>query len=134
MPPVDQWLYEYALVRFVPKPDRGECVNIGLVMMNKRLKWMKGKIQLLPRKILSLFPEADLINLEKQSKLFENIGLPSKDLPVEEKYRWLTAVKSAAIRVSQSHPGIIGEIQRQEKDPKEVMEEEFSRLFDLLVK
>ena len=130
MRPEDEFLYEYAIVRYSPIPERGECVNIGLVMMNKRKKWLKGRIKINPDKLLALFPNADLTTLERQAGLFERTDVPAQDLPTEEKYRWLTAVKSAAIRLSPSHPGII--LESREYSDK-IMEEEFSRLFSLLV-
>lgn len=143
MKPADEMLYEYSIVRFVPKPDRGECVNIGLVMMNKRRKWLKGKIHLDEEKILSLFPDVDLENLYNQAKLFEKTDVPLKDLPVEERYRWLTAVKSGALRVSPSHPGLAEVSLKSEQNARgegittndsiSIMEEEFSRLFSLLI-
>ena len=129
----DKWLYEYSVVKYVPRPERGECINIGLVMLNKRLKWMKGRILLDASKLAAFNPNVDLKMLEKQSLLFEKTDVPSADLPIEEKYRWLTAVKSAAIRVSPSHPGIACTEEKEGKPYETVMEEEFGRLFSLLI-
>lgn len=121
----DDRLYEYAMIRFVPRIDREEFVNIGLVMMNKRRKWMKGLVILDDDRLLALYPDVDLECLRLQSALFEKKDVPSSDLPVEEKYRWLTAVKSACLQVSPSHPGILSS--------DSSMEDEFSRLFTSLV-
>lgn len=132
----DDLLYEYAVVRYVPRVDREEFVNIGLIMMNKRHRWLKAMVMLDEDRLLALYPMADLNCLRNQSKLFEKKDVPEKDLPVEEKYRWLTAVKSACIQVSPSHPGLLnfsaGEPSSSSKVP-EFMEKEFSRLFDSLV-
>lgn len=121
----DDRLYEYAMIRFVPRIDREEFVNIGLIMMNKRRKWMKGLVILDDDRLLALYPDVDLECLRHQSALFEKKDVPSSDLPVEEKYRWLTAVKSACLQVSPSHPGILSS--------DSSMEDEFSRLFTSLV-
>ena len=107
----DELLYEYAVVRYMPRPERGECVNIGLVMMNKRKRWLKGKIKLVQEKIRAIHPNADIEYLKKQAALFERKDVPERDLAIEEKYRWLTAVKSASIRVSPSHPGLLPNIE-----------------------
>lgn len=128
----DEWLYEYAIVRYVPFPERGECINIGLVMLNKRKKWLKGKVRIDRNKVLSLNPKANLEVLQAQAELFEKTDIPKKDMPIEERYRWLTAEKSAVLRVSSSHPGIIVEIPT-EASSDEVLDKEFSRLFSLLV-
>lgn len=127
----DDWLYEYAVVRFVPRPERGEFLNIGLVMMCKRRKWLKGMVMLDEERILQLFPGADLETLRRQSSLFEKKDVPQPDLPVEEKYRWLTAVKSASLRVSPSHPGLISH--PDESSWEKSLQSEFERLFAELV-
>ncbi|MCH5242350.1 MAG: DUF3037 domain-containing protein [Muribaculaceae bacterium] len=126
----DDKLYEYAVIRYVPKVDREEFVNIGLIMMNKRHKWLKALVLLDEDRIKALYPKADLECLKNQSRLFEMKDVPAKDLPTEEKYRWLTAVKSASLQVSQSHPGLLN----TDKEAIEYsMEKEFERLFALLI-
>ena len=121
----DDQLYEYAVIRYVPRVDREEFVNIGVIMMNKRRKWMKALVLYDENRIKAFYPKADLTCLKNQAQLFEKKDVPRKDLPVEEKYRWLTAVKSACLQVSPSHPGLL---------PNNVdMDSEFNRLFNLLV-
>lgn len=130
----DGFLYEYALVRYVPSVERGECINIGLVMLCKRRKWLKGEIEINPDKILALNSRADINGLKVQSMLFERTDVPYKDLPVEEKYRWLAATKSSVIRVSPSHPGLIKVDSGDSRKPIDILEEEFRTLFDSLVR
>ena len=127
----DDKLYEYAVIRYVPKVDREEFVNIGLIMMNKRRKWLKALVILDENRIKALFPKADIDCLKNQSRLFEMKDVPDKEIPVEEKYRWLTAVKSACLQVSPSHPGLLNDSQDSMKDCS--MEREFERLFTQLV-
>lgn len=127
----DELLYEYAVIRFVPRIDREEFVNIGLIMMNKRVKWLRGMVMIDEDRILSLFPAADLDRLRLQSSLFEKTDVPSADLPVEEKYRWLAAVKSASLQVSPSHPGLL--TPNSDHSVASLMEREFERLFGELV-
>lgn len=133
----DSLLYEYAVIRFVPRIDREEFINIGLVMMSKRNKWLKSMVILDEARILALYPAADIDCLKNQSRLFELLDVPAKDLPVEEKYRWLTAVKSACIQVSPSHPGILSFSPSQDfntKTPFDThLDEEFERLFSSLI-
>ena len=138
----DDRLYEYAVIRYVPRVDREEFINIGLIMMNKRHKWIKGKVFIDCDRIKSLFPYAELETLKNQSLLFERKDLPKTDLPVEDKYRWLTAVKSACLQVSPSHPGLLpsedtfdtfNKLSKPEERISESLEKEFSRLFNLLI-
>ena len=121
----DDMLYEYAVIRYVPRVDREEFVNIGLIMMNKRRKWLKALVLFDEERIKAIFPKADLNCLQTQARLFELQDIPSKDIPVEEKYRWLTAVKSACLQVSPSHPALL--------PPDKLPEEEFSRLFESII-
>lgn len=119
----DANLYEYAVVRYVPRVEREEFVNIGLIMMCKRRRWLRSEIRIDEGRILSLCPSADLSTLRRQAALFSRDDVPAPGLPVEETYRWLTAAKSAILQTSPSHPGI----------STESMAATFSRLFKELV-
>lgn len=127
----DEFLYEYSLVRYVPRVDREEFVNIGLVMMCKRRKWLRGEIRLNEARIRAFDPSASIVALASQASFFEQDDVPSKDLPVEERYRWLTAVKSAVLQVSASHPGVI--VSPASDDYEEALNGEFERLLRELV-
>ena len=129
----DATIYEYAVIRYVPKIDREEFVNIGLLMLSKRNKWMKSMVILDEDRIRALFPGADIDCLKRQSRLFELKDVPGKDLPVEEKYRWLSAVKSACLQVSPSHPGLLADSDDAALNISDRLEEEFERLFNSLV-
>lgn len=135
----DNLLYEYALIRYVPRVDREEFVNIGLIMMSKRNKWLKGMVILDEVRLKALYPEADIECLRNQSRLFERNDVPDPELPTEEKYRWLTAVKSACLQVSPSHPGLLipenqdSQMYEDKAARMHLLEAEFSRLFSALV-
>ena len=124
--PTDRNLYEYAVLRYVPHVERQEFVNIGLLMLCKRRRWLCGRVELDAGRLAAFDREVDLEVLRRQTAMFERTDLPAPTLPAEEKYRWLTAVKSASLQVSPSHPGLL----RGDVNP----EQEFERLFSLLVK
>lgn len=119
----DANLYEYAVIRYVPRVERGEFINIGLIMMCKRRRWLRTEVRIDADRVCSFCPTADLGLLKRQITLFERRDVPAADLPVEETYRWLTAVKSAIIQTSPSHPGIAFDS----------LEETFCRLMSELV-
>ena len=129
----DDFLYEYAVIRFVPRVERGEFINIGLLMLCKRQQWMKGEIEIDEKRVLSLDPHANIESLLNQAIIFETKDVPFKSLPAEEKYRWLTATKSAVLQVSPSHPGLIETSVSEKKETVEILEKEFNRLFRELV-
>lgn len=122
--PPDYALYEYSIIRYVPRVERGEFLNIGLIMMCKRRKLLISKIKIDEDRIRSLFPYADIPLLRRQAALFECYNVPFPDIPVEESYRWLTAVKSAVLQTSPSHPGIYT------STPEETFHRLFSELID----
>lgn len=103
----DKIIYEYCTLRYVPDIERGEFVNVGLMMMCKRHRWLRTALHIDERRILALCPAADLDRLRVQLSVFARQDVPQAALPVEEKYRWMAAVKSAIIQTSPSHPGII---------------------------
>lgn len=125
----EMFVYEYAVLRYVPRVEREEFVNVGLIMMCKRLKWIKAEI-LLDRAKLGVFDCAHAPEeIEYQFNGFLRVaagdasGGPMAELPVEERFRWLSAVKSACLATSRPHPGLTS-------DP----ETTFERLFSELVK
>ena len=131
----DDFLYEYSVVRYVPHVAREEFLNIGLLMMCKRQKWLKGKIELNEDRLKALDPCVDINKLKHWSSIYGRDDIPFKDIPAEEKYRWLSAVKSAVIQTSPSHPGlvIVSEPEMEKGEKIKTLEKEFDRLFKELV-
>lgn len=105
-------LYEYAVLRFVPKVERGEFINIGLIMMCKRRKWIKCECEVPVNKCNLFATDIDIALLRSHLDAMLNIASGDvrngqlSELPVEERFRWLTAVKSSCIQISEVHPGI----------------------------
>ncbi len=124
--PSENNLYEYAVVRYVPDVEREEFVNVGLVMMCKRRKWLKVETKVDDRRVLAINPKADLINLGQQLEAFRLVGQecvgPLGEAEAHERFRWLTAVRSACISTSRPHPGKCSDL-----------ESTFFRLFQSLV-
>ena len=102
----DHNLFEYAVIRYVPRIEREEFINIGLIMMCKRQRLLRSELCIDETRIKALAPLADISLLKRQSQLFLKRDVPQKGLPIEETYRWLTAAKSAILQTSPSHPGI----------------------------
>ena len=128
----DNLLYEYAIIRYVPRIDRQEFINVGLLMMCKRRKWIRCKINLDTGRLTALDPKVDLDTLRHQYSLFERRDVPSKDSPVEECYRWLVAPKSAMLQTSPSHPGIAFS-ENSDASPETILNGTFDRLLNELV-
>lgn len=130
----DDFLYEYAIVRYVPRVDRQEFINIGLIMLCKRRRWLKGLIRLDQTRLRAFDPMINFEAIGQQARLFERTDLPSAELPCEERYRWLAAEKSAMLQVSPSHPGILQVADETTREQAVILlESEFQRLFNELV-
>lgn len=122
----DALIYEYATVRYVPSIEREEFVNVGLLMMCKRRRWFRSEFLLDEARLRAFDPQVDLQVLNHQLQMFASDSAALADLPVEERFRWFSAVKSCIIQTSRPHPGLI--------PPESTPEETFERLFDALVK
>lgn len=121
-------LYEYAVIRYLPRVEREEFINVGLVMMSKRCRWIKARVTVDARK-MEVFDNA--LSLDEVTRQLDGIvGVaegraasgPVAELPVEERFRWLTAVRSACVQTSRPHPGKAADL-----------DGEFNRLFGELV-
>ncbi|SHI29032.1 Protein of unknown function [Cruoricaptor ignavus] len=104
-------LYEYAVIRLVPKPEREEFFNIGVVMFSKKEKFIRVETKICPKKFALFCPELELKEIERSLDYFkkiangDNFASPLSHLEIPERFRWLTAVRSAIIQTSRPHPG-----------------------------
>jgi hypothetical protein len=112
----DKFLYEYAIIRVVPKVDREEFINVGLIVFSKRLKALLIKYQIPEQKIKCFCTEFDIDQLKLNLEAFELVCTDKKNrspisqLEIDEKFRWITAVKSSSIQTSRPHPGYTTDI------------------------
>ena len=122
-------IYEYAVIRLVPKVEREEFFNIGLIMFSKREKYIRFEFHLCNEKFQSMKSKLDYEDIAQNLENFKNVASGQKEggpiavLEILERFRWLTAVRSSVIQTSRPHPG-------KTKD----LDATFDRLFDELVK
>lgn len=108
----DKVVYEYAVIRVVPKVEREEFINIGLILFSKRKRYIRFDYHIPEEKIRSFCNEFDLNQLKENLESFAKICSGTKDggpiaaLEADEKFRWITAVKSSSIQSSRPHPGL----------------------------
>lgn len=107
----EKHLYEYAVLRVVPKVEREEFINIGLLLFCKRQKYLRIQYHIVPEKIQSICPEFDIEQLNQNLDSFVKIGSGKKEggpiatFEIAERFRWITAVKSSSIQTSRPHSG-----------------------------
>lgn len=107
----DNQLFEYAVIRLVPRVDREEFVNVGVILYCAKQQFLKTLFQLDADRIASLYPEVDIEVVRKHLNTFQLIcegdpgAGPIAKLPIAERFRWLTATRSTIIQISKVHPG-----------------------------
>ena len=112
----EKHLYEYAVIRVVPKVEREEFINIGLLLFCKRQKYLRIEYHIVPEKIQSICAEFDINQLQENLASFVKIGQGKKDggpiaaFEISERFRWLTAVKSSSIQTSRPHSGFSADL------------------------
>ena len=105
-------VFEYAIIRVVPKVERGECVNVGLIMYCRDQKYLRSSLAINHQKIKCLSPEIDCDELDKSLQSFELITTgdiqagPIARLDDASRFRWLTANRSTIVQCSKVHPGM----------------------------
>lgn len=110
-------LYEYAVIRVVPRVEREEFINVGLIVFCKRRRYIKMLYEINDARIRALFPEIDTDELLANLDSFERIsrgardGGPIAQMEIAERFRWLTAVRSSAIQTSRPHPGMCTDLE-----------------------
>lgn len=122
-------LFEYAVLRVVPRVEREEFLNVGVVLYCRSLGFLQCVYEL-PAARLQAFActTLDLDDLHNRLRAFEKIcqgrreGGPIGQLPVAERFRWLTATRSTVVQTSAVHPGLC-----------EVPADTLARLFQELV-
>jgi hypothetical protein len=118
-------LFEYALIRVVPRVDRGEQINVGVILYCQRRDYLAARIHLDEARLLALAPSIDIDEVRAALEPWElqcaGDG-PSGQLKLGERFRWLTAPRSTIIQAGPVHNGLTA-------DP----DAELGRLLTLLV-
>ncbi len=119
--------FEYALIRAVPRIERGECLNVGVIVYCQAADYLGARVQVDESRLLALDPSADIdavtsaVNAVKST--CAGAGGPAAGAKPGERFRWLTAPRSTIVQPGPVHSGLT-----------ESPEAELARLFDDLVR
>ncbi|MGW7315936.1 DUF3037 domain-containing protein [Streptomyces sp. NPDC054854] len=122
-------VFEYALVRVVPRMERGECFNAGVIVYCRARSYVAARIHLDEAKLLVLDPGADVAGIRAALYGVEGICAGGEragqaaDGDAGRRFRWLIAPRSTVVQPGPVHTGLTA-------DP----EAEVERLLDLLVR
>ncbi|MEV6960545.1 DUF3037 domain-containing protein [Streptomyces sp. NPDC051207] len=122
-------VFEYALLRVVPRVERGECVNAGVLLYCRAKAFVVARTHLDEARLLALDPDADVAGVRAALRAVEGVcaggeaaGQAGQD-DAGRRFRWLVAPRSTVVRPGPVHTGLT-------TDPAA----EAERLLDLLVR
>ncbi len=120
-------LFEYAIIRIVPRVEREEFLNVGIILYCKDLKFLDTIYSVNKERLNALCAEVDCHEVEEHLQSFLKIAKGEKDggpiaaLDLPSRFRWLTATRSTIIQTSKVHPGFC-------EDPNETLQELYTKL------
>jgi Protein of unknown function (DUF3037) len=119
--------YDYAVIRVVPRVERGEQINVGVIVSCPTCEYLDAAISLDAAKLRALDPTIDIAEVEAALAVIPWIaagdprGGPVAALPRGERFHWLVAPRSAMVQVSPVHTGLCAE-------PSDVLAQLLARL------
>jgi hypothetical protein len=120
--------FDYAAIRVVPRVDREEFINAGVILFCKQQRFLQARVVLARERIGALWPQSDLGMIALHLNAFAKIcdgdpeAGPIAQLSQAERFHWLVSPRSTTVQVSAVHTGLC-------QDPQVALE----RLFDQLV-
>ncbi len=119
--------FQYAVVRVVPRVERGECLNAGVVLFARTLEFLGMRVALDPARLRALDPGADaeavaaLLDGRARIAAGDPEAGPIARMPVHQRFHWLVAPSSTVVQPSAVHTGLCD-------DPGETLERLFASL------
>jgi hypothetical protein len=123
----DQDAFAYAVLRVVPRVERGECFNAGVVLFCRRRRFLAARVELDERRLAALAPDADADAVRTHLDALARIasGDPAGGrvaaLEPSERFGWLVAPSSTIIQPSPVHTGLC-------EEPGEMLDRLFAEL------
>ena len=108
----EKHLFEYAVLRVVPRVEREEFINVGVILYCQSQKFLKVLFHLNEEKLRIFCVETDAEELTNYLLALEKICLGGREggtigkLPLASRFRWLTATRSSVVQSSKVHPGL----------------------------
>jgi len=111
--------FDYAIVRVVPRVERGEFINAGVIVSCAAIGFLAARIELDEAKLLALDPGADVAGIRAGLAAIPVICAGGKPagalgaLSTRERFHWLVAPRSTSIQTSPVHTGRCDSPERQ---------------------
>jgi hypothetical protein len=107
-----QHSYDYALIRVSPRLERGECINVGIVLYCRTKRFLAAPTYCAIERLQMLDPQCDVESILAHLNLFRRVADgdtsagPIARLPQAERYHWLVAPRSTVLFTSPAHCGL----------------------------
>ncbi|MEU0671931.1 DUF3037 domain-containing protein [Streptomyces sp. NPDC006172] len=108
----DRDVYEYALLRVVPRVERGECINAGVLVYCRARSYVGARTHLDEARLLALDPDADVTGVRAALRAVEAVctggeaaGQAARD-DAGRRFRWLIAPRSTVVQPGPVHTGL----------------------------
>ena len=105
-------VFEYAVLRVVPRVEREEFLNVGVILYCRSLGFLETRCALPAARLRAFAPDLEQEEITARLHAFERIcqGRATSgtigQLPIAERFRWLTATRSTVVQCSPVHPGL----------------------------
>jgi Protein of unknown function (DUF3037) len=103
--------YDYAIVRIVPRVERGERINVGVILSCVDVSFLEARIELDTARLLALDPGLDLEEVRAGLATIPLVCAGGPDagpigaLAPRDRFRWLVSPRSTMIQISAVHTG-----------------------------
>ena len=111
-------LFEYAVIRVVPRVEREEFLNVGIILYSKQTQFLECIYSLDEERLRAFNNTVDMVEVEKHLQSFERICRGNKEsgpiglLDIASRFRWLTATRSTVVQTSKVHSGFCADLQQ----------------------
>ena len=108
----EKHLFEYATIRVVPRVEREEFLNVGVILYCPAQGFLQTLFELNQDRLLAFSKKLDYVEIQERLRVFEQICAGGKSggiigqLPLASRFRWLTAARSTVVQTSAVHPGL----------------------------
>lgn len=127
LPPPVRHSYDYAIVRIVPRVEREEFFNAGVILFCRVRRFLAARVTLDRRRLAALAPDLDPAGVETRLALIPRICAGEADagpiarLPLAERFHWLVSPRSTIVQTSPVHSGLCA-------DPAAALEQLFQTM------
>lgn len=126
----ERYVFDYAIVRVVPRVDRGEFVNAGVILFSPTAGYLDARIELDEQRLKTLAPSIDIEVVKSYLEAIPKVCAGGGEagsigaLPQRARFHWLVAPRSTVIQTSDVHSGV-------HEDPSAALDGLFAKLVKL---